>query len=72
MTSCAFISLSISNWQDVKVLVYLKAEVWAWTGNLVKPTNQEAAKRLEDTIFGTGRHWVTTNKKGATDSSAAP
>jgi len=72
MTSCAFILLSIINWQEVKALVYLKAEVWAWTGNLVKPTNEEAATRLEETIFGAGHNRVTTDKKGAADSSAAP
>ena len=40
--------------------------------HLMKPTNQEAAKRLESAIFGTGHNLVTTNEKGVTVFSVTP
>jgi integrase len=40
--------------------------------HLMKPTNQEAALRLEGTIFGTGHNLVTTNEKGASVLTVTP
>jgi hypothetical protein len=39
----------------------------------MKPTNQEAARRLENAILGdTGHKMVTTKEKGATASTVTP
>jgi hypothetical protein len=39
----------------------------------MKPVNQEAALRLENSVFGqTGHNLVATNKKGVTVSTVTP
>jgi len=40
--------------------------------HLMKSTNQESARRLEDKIFGTGHKMVSNNEKGAAVISATP
>lgn len=40
--------------------------------HLMKPTNPEAALRLEGTIFGTGHNLVTIKEKGATALTVTP
>jgi len=41
--------------------------------HLMKPTNQEAAKRFENTLFGaTGHNLVTIQEKRAAASTATP
>jgi len=41
--------------------------------HLMTPTNQEAARRLENTVFGpTGHNLVTVNKKGPRSKTITP
>ena len=65
----SYASLMIKQGENIK---YIQSQLghssptvtWNLYAHLMKPTNQKAAYKLENIIFGTGHNLVTKRKKG--------
>ena len=73
-SSSHFFMISMAQSKPViRVLLTFPTVTWNVYAHLTKPTNQETANRLENTIFGViGDQMVTNVRKGVTLNNVTP